>query len=307
MGKRDLLTIFDLTKDEVRYLIDRGAELKALQKKGECPTSLAGMSVALIFEKASTRTRVSFEVGVTQLGGHPLVVLARDSQMGRGEPIRDTARVYSRYVDAIMLRTYAQATLDELSTWATIPVINGLSDLYHPCQVLSDLLTAKEQTGRDPGELVYAWIGDGNNMCHSWLAAVGVLGAELKIAAPPNFHPDALLVDRARALGAKVTLTGDPAEAVAGADVINTDVWASMGQEAEAAARLALFAPFQVNSELMSGAADGAIFLHCLPAHRGEEVSEAVFESDASRVWDQAENRLHVQKAILDFLVAGRS
>ena len=303
MAKRDLLTIFDLSRDEILQLLDRGAELKAKLKKGEAVRSLEGRSVALIFEKASTRTRVSFEVGVHQLGGHPLVVIAKDSQMGRGEPIRDTARVYSRYVDAIMLRTYSQETLEELARWASIPVINGLSDLYHPCQVLSDLLTCREETGTDPAKLRYAWVGDGNNMCHSWIAACGVLGAELRVASPAGHRPDTMIVDRARELGGRIIVTDDPNEAVEGAHVVNTDVWASMGQEAEAEARRAIFAPYQVTKELMNRAADGAIFLHCLPAHRGEEVTEEVFESPASRVWNQAENRLHVQKAILEFLV----
>lgn len=305
MDKSDLLTIFDLSGDEVRELLRRGGELKALQKQGECPRPLAGRAVALIFEKSSTRTRVSFEVGVAQLGGQPLVVTAQGSQMGRGEPIRDTGRVFSRYVDCIMLRTYAQETLEELARWSTVPVINGLSDLYHPCQVLSDLLTVTEETGRDPGEQVYAWVGDGNNMCHSWLAAAAKLGFELRIAAPAGYRPDALIVDRALKQGAKVILTGDPVEAVSGADVVNTDVWASMGQESEAAARLALFRPYQVDAALMSRAAPGAIFLHCLPAHRGEEVTDEVIESPASRVWNQAENRLHVQKAIMERLVVG--
>lgn len=307
MAKRDLLTIFDLSTDDVRYLVERGGRLKALLKKGERVRPLEGKAVALIFEKASTRTRVSFEVGVSQLGGQPLFISAKDSQMGRGEPIRDMARVYSRYVDAIMLRTFAQSTLEELARWATIPVINGLSDMYHPCQVLSDLLTVTEETGQDPAKLTYAWIGDGNNMCHSWLAAAGALGFELRVASPYGFRPDAMIVERAKARGAKVVLTADPVEAVAGADVINTDVWASMGQEAEAEARKKLFATYQVTTELLARANPDAIFLHCLPAHRGEEVTEEVFESPASRVWNQAENRLHVQKAIMELLVAGRA
>jgi ornithine carbamoyltransferase len=306
MTKRDLLTIFDLSRNDVRHVVVRGGQLKELQRRGECPKPLAGRSVALIFEKASTRTRVSFEVGVAQLGGQPLVITAQGSQMARGEPIKDTARVFSRYVDCIMLRTFAQSTLEELARWATVPVINGLSDRYHPCQVLSDLLTIQEETGRDPADLVHAWVGDGNNMCHSWLAAAGVLGFELRIASPPGFRPDAMIVDRARAAGARVVLTADPVEAVEGAHVINTDVWASMGQESEAASRRALFAPYQVSSALMGAAAPGAIFLHCLPAHRGEEVTDEVIESPASRVWNQAENRLHVQKAILELLVTGR-
>lgn len=307
MEKRDLLTIFDFGRDEVLYLVDRGAQLKDLQRKGRPARPLEGRSVALLFEKASTRTRVSFEVGVSQLGGQPLVIIAKDSQMGRGEPLSDTARVYSRYVDAIMLRTYAQSTLEGLARWSTVPVINGLSDMYHPCQVLSDLLTAKEETGKSPDELVYAWLGDGNNMCHSWLAAAAALGFELKVASPFGYRPDAIIVERARAAGARVTLTNEPDEAVDGADVINTDVWASMGQEAEAAARRDLFAPYQVTAELMARANPNAIFLHCLPAHRGEEVTDEVIESPASRVWNQAENRLHVQKAILEFLVVGRA
>lgn len=306
MEKRDLLTIFDLSRDEVAYLVDRGSRLKSLQKRGECPRPLTGRVVALLFEKASTRTRVSFEVGVAQLGAQPLVVTSQGSQMGRGEPIQDTARVFARYVDCIMLRTFSQGTLEALARFSAVPVINGLSDLYHPCQVLSDLLTAREETGANPAELVYAWLGDGNNMCHSWLAAAGVLGFELRIAAPPGFRPDVMIVDRAREMGAKVLVTEDPSEAVAGAQVINTDVWASMGQEAEAEARRALFAPYQVDSELMAKARSDAVFLHCLPAHRGEEVTEEVFESPASRVWNQAENRLHVQKAILEFLITGR-
>jgi ornithine carbamoyltransferase len=306
MAKRDLLTIFDLSLDEVQYLLKRGAELKALYEKGEQVRPLEGRTVALIFEKSSTRTRVSFEVGVQQLGGQPLVLNSRDSQMGRGEPIRDTARVLSQYVHGIMLRTYAQSTLEELARWSTIPVINGLSDLYHPCQVLSDLMTSEEQTGKKASDLVYAWIGDGNNMCHSWLAAVAAVGAKLQVAAPDGHRPDAIMVDRARSMGAEVVLTDDPRQAVAGADVVNTDVWASMGQEAEAEARMKLFAPYQVNAELMAQANEGAIFLHCLPAHRGEEVSEEVFESPASRVFVQAGNRLHVQKAIMEYLMVGR-
>ncbi len=306
MEKRDLLTIFDLPRDDAVYLVERGGQLKSLQKRGECPQPLAGLTVALIFEKASTRTRVSFEVGVAQLGGQPLVVTSQGSQMGRGEPIQDTARVFARYVDCIMLRTYAQSTLQSLAHHSDVPVINGLSDLYHPCQVLSDLLTAHEETGKDPSELVYAWLGDGNNMCHSWLAAAGVLGFELRVAAPPGHRPDVMIVDRARAMGAKVVITADPSEAVTGADVVNTDVWASMGQESEAEARRSLFMPYQVDGRLMKKANLDAIFLHCLPAHRGEEVTGEVFESPASRVWNQAENRLHVQKAILEFLIAGR-
>jgi len=245
-------------------------------------------------------------VGVSQLGGQPLVINAKDTQMGRGEPIQDTARVFARYVDCIVLRTFSQATLEALAEHASVPVVNALSDRYHPCQVLSDLLTVREETGRELQKLAYAWVGDGNNMCHSWIAAASVLGLDLRVACPSSFSPDESVVARARAMGCRLRISEDPIEAVRGADVVSTDVWASMGQEGEAEARRAVFARYQVDGAMMARAKDGAIFLHCLPAHRGEEVTDEVIESSASRVWNQAENRLHVQKAILEWLVAGR-
>jgi ornithine carbamoyltransferase len=263
---------------------------------------LDGRSVALIFEKSSTRTRVSFEVGTHQLGGQPIFLSARDIQLGRGEPVRDTARVLSRYVHAIMIRAYAHAGVEELAEFASVPVVNGLTDLLHPCQVMADLMTIQESFGRDLSGRVIAWVGDGNNMANSWLNAAFRFGFELRLACPEGFRPDAAILDRA-CTAARITVTGDPAEAVANADVVNTDVWTSMGQEAESEKRLKAFAGYHVDDALMARATNDAIFLHCLPAHRGEEVSEAVIEGPRSRVFDQAENRLHAQKAILARLV----
>jgi ornithine carbamoyltransferase len=251
----------------------------------------------MVFAKSSTRTRVSFEVGTLQLGGHALFLSSRDIQLGRGEPIRDTARVLSRMVDGIMIRTFAHADVEELARFATIPVINGLTDLLHPCQILADLLTTLEAFGTLRGKTV-AWIGDGNNMCNSWLNAAGVLGFELRVACPQGYEPDRGIFER-NAARTSLLVTGDPEEAVAGAHVVTTDVWASMGQEAEAAQRAEAFQGYLVDEALMRRADPKAIFLHCLPAHRGEEVTEAVLEGPQSRVWDEAENRLHVQKALM--------
>jgi ornithine carbamoyltransferase len=256
----------------------------------------------MIFAKSSTRTRVSFEVGAFQLGGHALFLSSRDIQLGRGEPIRDTARVLSRYVDGIMIRTFDQAEAEELARYASVPVINGLTDLQHPCQVLADLMTIGEALGGWEGKVV-AWVGDGNNVAHSWLDAAGVLGFELRLACPAGYRPHPDIVARNRGL-TQVLLTDDPAEAVRGAHVVNTDVWASMGQEAEQAERERAFAGYIVDGALMRLAASGAIFLHCLPAHRGEEVSDEVIEGPQSRVWDEAENRLHAQKALMATLLS---
>jgi ornithine carbamoyltransferase len=302
MAKRDLLTIFDLTRDEASGLIDRASSMKRDLAGGKPRIPLAGRSVALIFEKASTRTRLSFEVGVHQLGGQPLFISSQTTQMGRGEPIRDTARVLSRYLHMIMIRTFAQKTVEDLASMASIPVINGLTDLYHPCQVLSDLLTTREQRGAIEGER-YAYVGDGNNMAHSWIAAAAVLDLDLRIACPEGYDPDPAVLERAGALGGRVEVVRDPREAVRDATVVNTDVWASMGQEAEAERRRKAFDGYIVDDALMGLAGEGAIFLHCLPAHRGEEVSDSVIEGKASVVWDQAENRLHMQKAIMEWLV----
>lgn len=266
---------------------------------------LAGKSLAMIFMKSSTRTRVSFEVGTWQLGGHALFLSPTDIQIGRGEPIADTARVLSRYVDGIMIRTFAHSQVEELAKFATVPVINGLTDLLHPCQVLADVLTVQQNFGTIEAKRV-AWIGDGNNMANSWINAAYRLGFDLTLACPEGYDPDASILKRAQA-AAKVKVVRDPAEAADGADVVNTDVWASMGQEDEQAVREKAFAGFFVDQKLMSRAKPNAIFLHCLPAHRGEEVAPQVIDGPQSRVWDEAENRLHIQKAIMANLMGGVS
>lgn len=298
MPKRDFLQIPDLTADEIRELLDLARKMKA-GKYTKRP--LAGQTLAMIFTKSSTRTRVSFEVGTYQLGGHALFLSARDMQIGRGEPIKDTARVLSRYVDGIMIRTYDHGEVVELAQHAGVPVINGLTDYLHPCQVLADVLTMQESLGGWDGK-VAAWVGDGNNVANSWLHAAGVLGFELRLACPEGFEPDRDVFDRAKQMTA-VSIHEDPEDAVRGAHVVNTDVWASMGQEGEAEARKLAFKGFTVDAELMRLAAPDAIFLHCLPAHRGEEVTAEVIDGPQSRVFDQAENRLHVQKALLVMLM----
>ena len=303
LNAKHLLTIRNLSASEIRDLVRRAAELKAALKGEGHPKALAGKSVALIFDKPSTRTRVSFEVGVAQLGGKPLFMTSRDSQLGRDEPLKDTARVMSRYVDAMVVRTFGQNVVKDLARWGSVPVINALTDLYHPCQVLSDLLTVKEHLGRLRG-LTYAWLGDGNNMAHSWLEAAAALQLELRLACPPDFMPHEDIVAHAREQGAQITLTHDPREAIAEAQVVNTDVWASMGQEDQAGERRRAFEGFTLDAGLLSLADPAAIVLHCLPAHRGEEISEEVLEGPQSVVWDQAENRLHMQKAIMEALLA---
>lgn len=301
MAKRDFLAVTDLGRDEIVKLFDLAERMKSGNYR---ETPLAGRTLAMVFAKSSTRTRVSFEVGTHQLGGHALFLSARDIQLGRGEPIADTAHVLSRYVDGIMIRTYDHADVDALARYATIPVINGLTDLSHPCQVLADLFTVREALGTWEGKRV-AWVGDGNNMANSWLEAAEVLGFELRLACPEGFEPNREKFERAAARGC-VSITEVPEEAVAGAHVVNTDVWASMGQEAEAEARRNAFKGYTVDTDLMKLAAPEAVFLHCLPAHRGEEVTEAVIDGPQSRVWDEAENRLHVQKALLATLLGGR-
>jgi ornithine carbamoyltransferase len=291
---RHFLAIPDFTRPELLALLDLAARMKRGDYAGK---PLAGRTLGMIFAKSSTRTRVSFEVGAYQLGGHALFLSSRDIQLGRGEPIRDTARVLSRYLDGIMIRTYDHADVEELARFGSIPVINGLTDLLHPCQVLADLLTIQESLGGWEGKVV-AWIGDGNNMANSWLNAAGVLGFELRLACPEGYAPNPAILERNRKL-TKVTLTADPREAARGAHVINTDVWASMGQEQEQEQRARAFQGYIVDEALMNSADPDAIFLHCLPAHRGEEVSEEVIEGPRSRVWNQAENRLHVQKALM--------
>lgn len=295
IGKRDFLAIPDFSREELIQTLDLAARMKAGEYR-ERP--LQGKTLAMIFTKSSTRTRVSFEVGMLQLGGHALFLSSRDIQIGRGEPIRDTARVLSRMVDGIMIRTFNHADVEELAGFSTVPVINGLTDLLHPCQIMADLQTVRESLGPALENVKIAWVGDGNNMANSWLNAAFRLGFELRLACPEGYQPDAEILERARS-ATRVLLTDDPREAVEGADVVNTDVWASMGQESEATVRARAFQGYCVDEALMSSASERAIFLHCLPAHRGEEVSEAVIEGRQSRVFEQAENRLHAQKAIM--------
>ncbi|HKO16401.1 MAG TPA: ornithine carbamoyltransferase [Gemmatimonadaceae bacterium] len=296
----DFLSIPDFTRPELDALFD----LAERMRKGQYTRKpLAGKALAMIFMKSSTRTRVSFEVGTFQLGGHALFLSPRDVQLGRGEPIRDTARVLSRYVDGIMIRTFAHADVEELAKYASVPVINGLTDLLHPCQILADLLTVRQHLGTYEGKRI-AWIGDGNNMANSWINAAYRLGFELTLACPEGYDPDPAILARAQT-AATVRVVRDPKQAARGADVVNTDVWASMGQEEEQKVREKAFAGYAVDDTLMARAKPDAIFLHCLPAHRGEEVSESVLEGPRSRVWDEAENRLHVQKAILAVLIGG--
>jgi ornithine carbamoyltransferase len=297
---RDFLAIPDFTTPELYALLDLAERMRS---GAYAKRPLAGKTLAMIFMKASTRTRVSFEVGTYQLGGHALFLSPRDVQLGRGEPIADTARVLSRYVDGIMIRTFAHQDVEELAKYADVPVINGLSDLLHPCQILADLLTVRQHLGTWEGKRV-AWIGDGNNMANSWINAAYRLGFELTLACPEGYEPADHLLARAQK-AAKVTLVRDPKEAIAGAHVVNTDVWASMGQEDEQKAREKDFAGYCVDAPMMKRAAKDAIFLHCLPAHRGEEVTADVIDGPQSRVWDEAENRLHVQKAIMAALMGG--
>jgi ornithine carbamoyltransferase len=294
MPERDFLTFEDVTVAQVNELLALAGKMKAGSYREQ---PLAGKTVGLIFAKSSTRTRVSFEVGTYQLGGHALFLSARDIQLGRGEPIRDMARVLSRMVDGIMIRTFAHADVVELAKWASVPVINGLTDTHHPCQVLADLLTMVQHVGGYQGKRV-AWIGDGNNMANSWLDAAALLGFELRLACPEGYEPNHDVFERA-SRKTKVLITEEPDEAVAGADVVNTDVWASMGQEQEAEKRKQAFKGYCVDAELMKLAKPSAIFLHCLPAHRGEEVTDDVMEGKQNRVFDQAENRLHAQKALM--------
>ena len=300
---KDLLSIHDLSTDEVAEILDFAAQLKTMQKAGVEHKLLAGKTLGMIFEKSSTRTRVSFEVGIFQLGGLGLFLSSRDLQLGRGEPIKDTARVLSRYLDGIMIRTFEQEKLEELAKFADIPVINGLTDLLHPCQVLTDLLTVREHKGKNFRAIKAAYVGDGNNMTNSWLYGAAKVGMTLEVATPEGYKPNQKVFENALAdaeeTGAKLSWTQDPAEAVKDADVVITDTWASMGQEAEHDARKKIFAPYQVNKKLLTGASKNAICLHCLPAYRGEEIAEDVFENNAHVIFDEAENRLHTQKAIM--------
>jgi ornithine carbamoyltransferase len=305
--KRDFMSLLDLTAGELLDLFPRSAELKAARTRGHRVGTLAGRTLGMIFEKASTRTRVSFEVGMFELGGHAVYLSPQGTQIARGEPIQDTARVLGGYCHGIVIRTFDQARAEELARWAPVPVLNGLTDQLHPCQLVADLFTVYELSG-DVREVRYAWVGDGNNMAHSWLNAAGLLGLDLALACPEGFDPDPAIVERCRARQAElgrgsVTLVRDPAQAVTGADVVSTDVWASMGQEDQARARADAFVGYCVDEALLARAADDALVLHCLPAHRGEEITGAVIDGPQSAVWRQAENRLHVQKAILELFL----
>ncbi len=293
------LSLMDLDRAQLNRLLERAMELKAMQRSGEVYEPLLNRTLGMIFEKSSTRTRVSFEAGMIQLGGGALFLSSRDTQLGRGEPVEDTARVLSGMVDVIAIRTFEHSKLELFAGYSKVPVINALTDMFHPCQLLADIQTYIEHRGPIGGRVV-AWIGDGNNMCNSYINAARQFGFELRIASPEGYKPDADLVDSA---GPGVMVTGDAKVAVKGADLIVTDVWASMGQENEQQERAASFSTYQVTNELMSLARDGALFMHCLPAHRGEEVAGAVIDGPQSVVWDEAENRLHAQKALLEFLL----
>jgi ornithine carbamoyltransferase len=308
--KRDLLSLWDLGADEMRRLFVRAAELKRQRRAGQRPLPLVGKTLGMIFEKASTRTRVSFEVGMYELGGHAVYLAAQGSQIGRGEPLRDTARVLGRYCHGIVIRTFGHDVAEELARFAPVPVINGLTDLSHPCQVLADLFTVWERLGAaalEPGNARFAWIGDGNNMAHSWIEAAAILGLDLTLACPDGgYDPDAAVLARARKEGdwrAQIAVVRAPADAARGRSVLSTDVWASMGEEGEAETRQKAFSQFRIDDALLAIAAPDVMVLHCLPAHRGEEITDGVLEGAHSAVFEQAENRLHVQKAVLELLL----
>jgi len=303
--EKDILSLMDLVPEDFELLFQRARELKSRHRRGICEKSLAGKTVGLVFEKPSTRTRISFEAATAQLGGTPLFIQAGETQLSRNEPIADTARVLERYLDALVLRTYSQDMQEEFARIASIPIINALTDVYHPCQVLSDLFTVVE-CKNDLSGLKIAWIGDGNNMSHSWINAAAKLDFTLVLACPEAYMPDPGILSAAKEIaGDRIVIGSDPVSAAKEADVINTDVWASMGMEAESEKRARIFAPFQVNEELLSHAAADVIVMHCLPAHRGEEISAGVLDGERSVVWDQTENKLHMHKAILEVLITG--
>jgi ornithine carbamoyltransferase len=298
---RHFLTLTDFSSSELKALIQRAIEMKAQWKNGTANEPLKNKTLAMIFEKSSTRTRVSFEAGMTQLGGHAMFLSPDSTQLGRGEPIEDTARVISRMVDVVMIRTFSQQTIETFAANSKVPIINALTDEYHPCQLLADVMTFIEHRGDIQGKTV-TWIGDGNNMCHSWMKAAMQFDFHLNIACPKGYEPDA---DILKETEQHVQVFHDPLEASKDSDLVTTDVWASMGQEEEQKIREAAFADFQVDSNVMQQAKPDAVFMHCLPAHRGEEVSADVIDGEQSVVWDEAENRLHAQKALLDVLVNG--
>ena len=299
-GPRHFLTLMDLSHQEIREVIQRGVELKTLRRQGTDTRTLEGKVLAMIFTKASTRTRVSFEAGITQLGGNALFLSGQDTQLDRGEPIEDTARVIASMVDIVMIRTFAHDDVERFAAHSSVPVINGLTDDFHPCQILADLQTFFEVRGDISGHKV-CWLGDGNNVCHSWMNAARRLDFELVVACPEGYDPDSQLRD---ACAAQVSINRDPVSAVADAHLLITDVWASMGQESEQARRATQLAPYQLNRELLDRAASGALYMHCLPAHRGEEISTELMDASESVIWQEAENRLHAQKALMEFLLA---
>lgn len=300
MTIRHFLTLQDLSKAELNQVIDRAIELKAQHRSGTAGKPLAGKVLAMIFEKSSTRTRVSFEAGMAQLGGSALFLSSNDTQLGRGEPIEDSARVISRMVDIVMIRTFEHSKVETFANYSNVPVINALTDDYHPCQLLADIQTYVEHRGSMQGKTV-AWVGDGNNMCHSYMNAADMLDFHLNIACPEGYEPSAELLEK---FAGRITLTRDPKEAVSNADLVVTDTWASMGQEEEKAIRQKAFDGFIVDHDLMSLAKSDALFMHCLPAYRGMEVTNEVMEDkNISVIWDEAENRLHAQKALMEFLI----
>ena len=301
MAARHFLTLMDFSPEELQGLIQRAIELKKIQRSGEVFEPLKNKVLGMVFEKSSTRTRVAFETAMAQCGGHAIFLSPRDTQLGRGEPIKDSARVLSRMVDIIMIRTFEHEKIEEFAAYSQVPVINALTDLQHPCQLLADLQTYFEHRGDIKGKKV-VWIGDGNNMCHSYIDAARQFDFQLVITAPEGYLPDSELLSAA---GKHAYMAASPADACQDADLIVTDVWASMGQEEESNKRIKAFADYQVNSELMQLAKPDALFMHCLPAHRDEEVSEEVLEGPQSVVWDEAGNRLHSQKALLEFLLTG--
>ena len=302
--KKDFLSITDIDGYELESIVADAMYLKRLKSTGTPHEFLRGKSLGMIFEKASTRTRVSFEVGMTDFGGHALFLNPADMQLGRGEAIKDTARTLARYTDAVMIRAYSHATVEEFARYSTVPVVNGLSDRLHPCQVLSDIMTLNERFG-DLQDLKLAWVGDGNNVCNTWLLSAAMTGMEIVVASPPRYRPRDALVDQARAAGGRITITADPAEAVRDADVLYTDIWVSMGDEKERTERMQALRDYTVDSRLLARAPPDALVMHCLPAHRGEEITDEVIDGPQSIVWDQAENRLHAQKALLLRLIAG--
>jgi ornithine carbamoyltransferase len=300
---KHLLTLSELSKNDFEVFFERALELRKRQKQGTANRSLVGKTLGLLFDKPSTRTRASFEAAMVQLGGAPIFISTKDTQMARDEPIKDTVRVLSRYYDGLAIRTFDQATIEEFARFATVPVINALTDAYHPCQILSDLLTVLQKK-RTFENLKIAWVGDGNNMAHSWINAAAALGLNLTLACPQAYFPDQKILAQALEKNPdNIKVTTDPVEAAEGADVINTDVWASMGQEEEQESRKAVFEPYQVNAALVARAKNDVIVMHCLPAHREEEITEEVLEGPNSVVWDQSENKLHMHKAILEILL----